>query len=136
MDDLSIKLNDIKVGCTIGTTLINHFMYADDLVLISHSATGSSLLLSVCSAYSIEHDIKYNNAKSNVMILRCNKMKDIRIPNFVLNNVLLTRVTKYKYHGHCINDDLSDDDDMARQYRQIYVQGNALLRKLSCVLNL
>ena len=33
MDDLSIKLNDIKVGCTIGTTLINHLMYADDLVL-------------------------------------------------------------------------------------------------------
>ena len=58
-------------------------------------------------------------------------MKDIRIPNFVLNNVLLTRVTKYKYLGHCISDNLSDDDDMARQYRQIYAQGNALvLRKL------
>ena len=55
-------------------------------------------------------------------------MKDIRIPNFELNNVLLTRVTKYKYLGHCISDDLSDDDDMARQYRQIYAQGNALLR--------
>ena len=46
-----------------------------------------------------------------------------------MNNVLLTRVTKYKYLGHCISDDLSDDDDMARQYRQIYAQGNALLRK-------
>ena len=34
MDDLSIKLNYIKVGCTIGTTLINHLMYADDLVLL------------------------------------------------------------------------------------------------------
>ena len=33
MDDLSNKLNDIKVGCTIGATLINHRMYADDLVL-------------------------------------------------------------------------------------------------------
>ena len=130
MDDLSIKLNDIKVGCTIGTTLINHLMYADDLVLLSPSAMGLSLLLSVCSAYGIEHDIKYNSAKSNVMIFRCNKMKDIRIPNFELNNVLLTRVTKYKYLGHCISDDLSDDDDMARQYRQIYAQGNALLRKL------
>ncbi len=64
------------------------------------------------------------------MIFRCNKMKDIRIPNFILNNVLLTRVTKYKYLGHCISDDLSDDDDMARQYRQIYAQGNALLRNL------
>ena len=62
------------------------------------------------------------------MIFRCNKMKDIRIPNFELNNVLLTRVTKYKYLGHCISDDLSDDDDMARQYRQIYAQGNALLK--------
>ena len=216
MDDLSIKLNDIKVGCTIGTTLINHLMYADDLVLLSPSAMGLSLLLSVCSAYGIEHDIKYNSAKSNVMIFRCNKMKDIRIANFELNNVLLTRVTKYKYLGHCISDanntffnskfgmrisfillqrkiitllfallyfmscsmpyaehtdsnndkpiaegdrstkssaymrwlinvvpivqptfisfslirdNLSDDDDMARQYRQIYAQGNALLRK-------
>ena len=56
-------------------------------------------------------------------------MKDIHIPKFVLNNVLLTRVTKYKYIGHCI----SDDDDMARQYRQIYAQGNALVRKCVCV---
>ena len=129
MDDLSIKLNYIKVGCTIGTTLINHLMYADDLVLLSPSTIGLSLLLSVCSAYGIEHDIKYNSAKSNVLIFRCNKMKDIRIPNFELNNVLLTRVTKYKYIGHCISDDLRDDDDMARQYRQIYVQANALLRQ-------
>ena len=54
-------------------------------------------------------------------------MKDIRIPNFALNNVLLTTVNKYKYLGHCISDDLSDDDDMTRQYRKIYAQGNALL---------
>ena len=39
-------------------------------------------------------------------------MKDIHIPNFVLNNVLLTRVTKYKYLG------------------QIYAEGNALLRNI------
>ena len=43
MDDLSNKLNDIKVGCTIGATLINHIMYADDLVLLSPSAMGLSL---------------------------------------------------------------------------------------------
>ena len=80
----------------------------------------------------IEHGIKYNGAKSNVMIFCCNKMKDIHIPNFVLNNVLLTRVTKYKYLGHCISDDLRGDDDMARQYRQIYALCNALLRNF-CV---
>ena len=104
-------------------------MYADDLVSLSPSAMILSLLLSVCSAYGIVHDIKYNSAKINVMIFCCNKIKYIHIPNFVLNNVLLTRVTKYKYLGHCISDDHSDDDDMARQYRQIYAQRNALLRK-------
>ena len=45
MDALSNKLNDIKVGCTIGATLINHIMYADDLVLVSPSAMGLTLLL-------------------------------------------------------------------------------------------
>ena len=49
------------------------------------------------------------------MIFCCNKMKDIRIPYFALNNVSFTTVTKYKYLGLCISDDLSDDDDMARQ---------------------
>ena len=34
-----------------------------------------------------------------------------------------------KYLGHCINDKLNDDDDMARQRKQIYAQGNALIRK-------
>ena len=102
MDDLSIKLNDIKVGCTIGTTLINHLTYTDDLVLLSPSAMGLSLLLSVCSSYGLEHDLKYNSAKSKVMIFRCNKMKDIRISNFELNNVLLTTVTQYTYLEHCI----------------------------------
>ena len=47
-----------------------------------------------------------------------------------ISNVLFTRVTKYKYHGHCISGDFRDDDDMAKQYHQIYVQGNALLRKV------
>ena len=53
MDDLSNKLNYIKVGCTIDATLINHIMYEYDLVLLSPSAMGLSLLLSVCSAYTL-----------------------------------------------------------------------------------
>ena len=51
-----------------------------------------------------------------------------------ISNVLFTRVTKYKHHGHCISGDFCDDDDMAKQYHptyhQLYMQGNALLRKV------
>ena len=68
MDDLSKKLNYVNAGCIIGAAMINHLMYADDLVLLAPSFMGLSMLLSACSDYGLEHDIKYNSTKSNVMI--------------------------------------------------------------------
>ena len=82
MDDLSNKLNNVNAGCIIRSSLINHMMYADDLVLMAPSSVGLSMLLSVCSEYGIEHDIKYNSTKSNVMIFSCKQFQDIHIPNF------------------------------------------------------
>ena len=72
---------------------------------------------------------KYNSAKCRVTIFCCNEMTDIHITNFVFNNVLLTRLSTCKCLGHRLSDDLSHDDEMARQYRQGYAQGNALFRK-------
>ena len=79
--------------------------------------------------FRIKHDIKYNSTKSNVTIFSCKKFKDTHIPNFLLNGETLPRVSKYKYLGHIITEDLCDNDDMSRQYKIIYAQGNALIRK-------
>ena len=59
MDDLSRLLNCCNTGCMSGGTIINHLMYADDLVLISPSATGMKELLCACEVYSLEHAIVY-----------------------------------------------------------------------------
>ena len=128
-DELSRMLNNVNAGCFVGGSLVNHLMYADDLVLLAPSAAGLSLLLSACSYYGIEFDVKYNSTKSNVMVFCCNLLKDIPVPNFMLNGVPIDKVSNCKYIGHCINDKLIDDDDMARQHKQIYAQGNALVRK-------
>ena len=128
MDDLSNKSNNVNAGSIKGSSLINHLMYADDLVLMAPSSMGLSMSLSVCSEYGIEHDIKYNSTKSNVMIFSCKKFKDIHIPNFLLNGETLPRVSKYKYLEHIITEDLCDNDDISRQYKKIYAQGNALIR--------
>ena len=61
MDDLSCLLNCCNTGCVSGDTIINHLMYADDLVLISPSATGMKELLCACEVYSLEHAIIYNS---------------------------------------------------------------------------
>ena len=68
MDDLSCLLNCCNTGCVSGDTIINHLMYADDLVLISPSATGMKELLCACEVYSLEHAIIYNSKKSTVVV--------------------------------------------------------------------
>ena len=75
MDDLSKKLNNVNAECIIGAALIDHLMYADDLVLLAPSSMGLSMLLSACSDDGLEYDIKYNSTKSNVMIFCCKKLK-------------------------------------------------------------
>ena len=63
------------------------------------------------------------------MVFCCNLLKDIPVPNFMLNGGPIDKVSNCKYLGHCINDKLIDDDDMVRQRKQIYAHGNALVRK-------
>ena len=67
MDDLSTKLNKHNIGCTIGELVINHIMYADDIVLISLSSRGLRILLNECEKYGIECDVLFNPKKSAVM---------------------------------------------------------------------
>ena len=45
-------------------------MYADDLVLLSTSATGLRELLCACEEFSISHDVVYNSKKISVLICR------------------------------------------------------------------
>ena len=48
IDDLSVNSKMCPTGCIAGGTNVNHLMYADDIVLLSPSATGLSLLLHTC----------------------------------------------------------------------------------------
>ena len=49
VDEICKMLNNVHVGCFVGTMLVNQCMYADDLVLLSPSAAGLSILLSTYS---------------------------------------------------------------------------------------
>ena len=48
--DLTIALNKWNTGCVIGSTTINHLMYADDLVILCPSVSGLSELMQVCDS--------------------------------------------------------------------------------------
>lgn len=128
-DDLSSKLNHIKCGCILNNVIMNHLMYADDLVVFAPSLIGLQLLLDNCAIFAENNDVMFNPLKSACMIFRP-KNSNYKIASSVyLNGESLKVVSNTKYLGHRISNDLSDDLDMSRQYRQLYVQGNVLLRK-------
>ena len=60
----------------------------------------------------------------------------INVPKVFLNLQLLRWVTKYKYIGTILTDDLSDDFNMLRQRGICYARCNSLIRNFSsCSLN-
>ena len=59
IDDLSISLSNANAGCKFGGMSVNHFSYADDMAILSPSASGLQKLLNICASYAIKHDIIY-----------------------------------------------------------------------------
>ena len=57
MDGLSDILCKTLCGCTMGGRMINHLMYADDVVMLSPSTKGLQRLINICAAYGDIHDI-------------------------------------------------------------------------------
>ena len=69
------------------------------------------------------------NANTFFCLVINNKPRDKKIIHpVVINNHTLPYTEKCKYIGHIINNNLTDDDDIARQKRCIYAQANALAR--------
>ena len=118
----------------VGDTLINHFLYADDLTILSPSSSGFQQLLNICSNYGVEFDIKYNAKKSVVMVCRTKDDMEIKFPPFYLPGEELGVSNTTKYLGHIITDTLEDDADMSRQRRVLYVQANMLSENSTTVL--
>ena len=82
----SSMLIKCNVGCYFGGLLrgliVNHMMYADDLVLLSPSVAGLSKLLKICERFGDGHYVQYNPKESAVMTFRASYLKGVNIPIF------------------------------------------------------
>ena len=129
-DHVSSKLNDIHVGCLLGSRILNHLLYADDLVLVSPSATGLQKLINCCVHYGHLLDIRFNEAKTKTMHVYSSSDKKCKVPfpDMLMNASYIEQVSCYKYLGCYITSELNDDKDILRQISSNYAKGNMLLR--------
>ena len=68
IDDLSVQLQSVIVGCRL-IIIINHFLFADDVIIFFPSANGLQELLDVCTSFAQSHNVVFNTTKSQCMII-------------------------------------------------------------------
>ena len=125
MDDLSVSLNALPIGCNVDGTLINHLLYADDICLISLSSAGLQKLLNTCEQYCASHDITFNTNKCYCMCIKSKQDKH-SLPTMYLCNQNLSFVDSVKYLGVHIDSSQKSDNDVKRQLKTVYGQANEL----------
>ena len=67
INDLSLRLRSLPVGCYCGDMVVNHLMYADDIVLLAPSGKGMQSIINATYDYGHAHDIVFNTLKSSAM---------------------------------------------------------------------
>lgn len=97
MDDLIVKLQSSGYGCTIAGVYLGCFLYADDIILVSHSVMAMQSMLDICTIEGIELDIKYNVAKS--CALRIGPRFKAICASLQLSGRCLMYVDRIKYLG-------------------------------------
>jgi exonuclease III len=121
-----------NVGCHIGRISYNVLAYADDLVLCAPAWNALQTLIHVLYKQLQIINMVCNTKKSVCMVfsptVHCKRISD-SFPQFVVGNNVLNFVKQYKYLGHIISDNESDDADILREVKNMYVRTNILARR-------
>ena len=128
VNTLSVSLNEKYIGCCLNGKVVNHLYYADDLVLVSPTASGMNELLQVCEHFSEKFGLKFNEQKTVLLYLMPQKLKIKPGTSVMMNDTVIKMESSCRYLGHMVTDGLDDNEDIKRQLRSFYGKANMLLR--------
>ena len=135
VDELNYMLNRSGVGCHVANTPMNNLSYADDLVIISPSASALNELLKHCDNFAKDHYFIFSTTKSVCMRILPKNLKLNNCPSIYLGTEKLSFVDTFNYLGHTISCDFKDDDDMRKEMRKLCYRGNCLVRTFNFCTN-
>ena len=128
IDCLSLELSQLKIGCMLNSTCINHLVYADDTVLLAPSPTALQKLIDRCADFANRHGLIYNEIKTKYMCVKPSDCKHLRVPHVTLNDSPINTVHAEKYLGFMFSDNGLDNDHIVHEMRSTYARGGILLR--------
>ena len=86
-------------------------------------------LLDICHKFAQEHFITYSIAKTEAMIIKPRGMGLFVPPKLCIGVDEIQYVDNFKYLGHIISSSFTDDLDIEREVRNLYIRGNTIVRK-------
>ena len=110
MDDILSEINKVNVGCRLGITKVNIQAYADDMALLSPTASGLQKLMSRMLDMLECHQLLVNANKTKIAVFN----RQSRDFAFRFKNTVLDLVDNIKYLGCELNFKLCDDLDIDR----------------------
>ena len=93
-DTLIERLRQVGLGCRILDQFYGCLLYADDILLLSHSVNAMRRMLLLSDQFAADFDMKFNSGKS--VVLRIGNRHYKYVP-FTLNGEVLKFVCDLKY---------------------------------------
>ena len=94
VNDLSVQLQKLPVGCCCDDMVVNHLMYAYYIVLLAPSGKWMQTSIGATYAYGNAYDIIFNITKSQVMSY--DTLKIGQAANIMLGGTVLSVVQTYR----------------------------------------
>lgn len=130
IDLLFENLKNSGIGCHMGPYFAGAFAYADDIILLNPSVTGTTKMLNICSSYAKEHSIAFNAKKSYVFV---SGKADLGRLNIKLNGEALNVVDRVSHLGHILDNNVEGYFDMYNVINCFNKSVNALMAEMGFV---
>ena len=80
VDEVSVWLRTVSVGCYTGDTCMNHIIYADDTALLALSPAALQKLLDIAAQFINERELVANMKKTKCMAIKNKCDKALYVP--------------------------------------------------------
>jgi len=57
---LTVRLRKLGIGCKLFDVYYGCLLYADDILLLSHSVNAMRRMLAICNQFAVKFDLKFN----------------------------------------------------------------------------
>ena len=102
-------LSKAGVRCHISGSVANNFSYADDP---APPVGALNQLIPICERFLVDNYIKDSTSETVCMCILPQRSGIVNLPNIYLASNKLECVESFKYWGHVITRNFSDDEDI------------------------